>query len=236
VTPVVAAVSFDFTGTLARPRLGEVYGEVFARHGHEVDAAALAAMVGEVWQELGIRTRLGEDRFSAHPEGPKGFWRELVGRVAARLGLPAPTPFLAAELYERFAHAEAWELYPEARGVLTSLAEAGLRLAVLSNFDPRLPGLLRELGLDAVFPVVVYSAAVGVEKPHPAIFARLLAELGLPPARVAHVGDRRREDVEGALAAGMVGVLVDRRGRRGELADLSGLPRRLGLVTVEVDR
>ena len=35
------AVSFDVTGTLlGLPRLGEIYAEIFHRHGHAVGAAA----------------------------------------------------------------------------------------------------------------------------------------------------------------------------------------------------
>jgi putative hydrolase of the HAD superfamily len=224
------AVSFDVTGTLlGLPRLGSLYAEVFARHGLDVDPASVGSVVREVWQELGIRTRLGEDRFSSHPEGAKGFWRELVGRVAARLGLPVPTPFLAAELYERFAIGSSWDVYPEVPALLATLRDGGLRLAVVSNFDARLPRLLAETALAAHFEVVVYSAEVGVEKPHPAIFEELLGALKLPPEDVLHVGDSRRDDVEGALAVGMQALWLTRGSGRGDLASLAELPRRLGL-------
>jgi putative hydrolase of the HAD superfamily len=231
----VAAVSFDVNGTLlGLPRLGEVYAATFARHGLPADAAALDAMVREVWQEMSIRTRLGEDRFTAHPDGPKGFWRELVARVATRLDLPEPSPFVSAELYERFSHGDAWEVYPEVPAVLAALRGAGVRLAVVSNFDPRLPRLLADLGLFDAFQVVVYSAAVGVEKPHPGIFARLLADLDLPPVRVLHVGDSRRADVEGALGAGMQALWLDRgEPGTGDLASLAELPGRLGVAMAE---
>ena len=231
----VAAVSFDVTGTLlGLPRLGELYAAIFARHGLAAEPEDLDRMVREVWRELGIRTRLGEDRFSAHGEGPQGFWRELVARVAARLDLPEPSPFASAELYERFSHGDAWEVYPEVRGVLAALREAGLRLAVVSNFDPRLPRLLADLGLASAFDAVVYSAEVGVEKPHPEIFARLLGRLGLPAARVLHVGDDRRADVEGALGAGLQAMWLDRSGRgRGDLGSLAELPGRLGVAVAE---
>ena len=137
---------------------------------------------------------LGEDRFSAHPEGAKGFWRELVTRVAARLDLPPPSPFLAAELFERFAHGDAWETFADVKPCLEALRDAGLRLAVVSNFDARLPRVLADTGLAGLFDCVVYSEEVGVEKPHPAIFEELLERLQLPAARVLHVGDSRRDD------------------------------------------
>ena len=222
------AVSFDVTGTLLGvPRLGEVYAEVFARHGIVADATALARMVVDVWKELSIRTRLGEDRFNAHPDGARGFWRELVERVAARLDLPAPSPFLAAELFDRFARADAWEVFPDAREALVSLRGSGLRLAALSNFDRRLPRLLDDLGLRDLLDTVVYSEDVGVEKPHPAIFEELLERLALPAAAVLHVGDSRRDDVEGARAVGMPALWLTRGSSRGDLGSLRELESRL---------
>ena len=224
----IAAVSFDVTGTLlGLPRLGEIYAEAFRRHGHAVDDARMGEVVRAVWQELSIRTRLGEDRFSAHPEGAKGFWRELVARVAAHLALPAPTPFLAAELFERFAHADAWELFADAVAVLPALRVAGLRLAVASNCDARLPRLLADCGLAETFDAVVYSEEVGVEKPHPAIFEELLERLELPAASVLHVGDSRRDDVEGARAIGMEALWLTRDSTRGDLRTLAELEERL---------
>src|SRR6185503_14827902 len=221
----VAAVSFDVTGTLlGLPRLGEIYAETFRRHGHEVDSTRMSEVVRAVWQEVSIRTRLGEDRFSAHPEGAKGFWRELVGRVAVHLELPAPTPFLAAELFERFAHVEAWEVYADAAAVLPALRARGLRLGVVSNFDARLPRLLADCGLAGSLDAVVYSEEVGVEKPHPAIFEELLERLELPAASVLHVGDSRRDDVEGARAIGMQALWLTRDSTRGDLRTLAELP------------
>jgi putative hydrolase of the HAD superfamily len=226
--PALRAVSFDVTGTLlGLPRLGEVYAEVFGRHGIVADPTALARMVVEVWQELSIRTQLGEDRFNAHPEGARGFWRELVERVALRLDLPPPTPFLAAELFDRFARADAWEVFPDARDTLVALRESGLRLAALSNFDGRLPRLLDDLGLRELLDAVVYSEEVGVEKPHPAIFEELLERLALPAAAVLHVGDSRRDDVEGARAVGMPALWLTRGSSRGDLGSLRDLESRL---------
>jgi putative hydrolase of the HAD superfamily len=230
--PLVSAVSFDVTGTLlGLPRLHHIYAETFARHGCPVAPSRFAEVVPAVWQELSIRTQLGEDRFSAHPEGAKGFWRELVARVAAHLALEPPTPFLAAELFERFAHAEAWEVFADARAALPALRAAGLRLAVVSNFDARLPRLLADAGLADLFEAVVYSEEVGVEKPHPAIFEELLERLQLQPPRVLHVGDSRRDDVEGARAVGMRALWLTRaapdRPVRGDLGSLYELHGRL---------
>ncbi|HVS03060.1 MAG TPA: HAD-IA family hydrolase [Thermoanaerobaculia bacterium] len=226
----LAAVSFDVTGTLlGLPRLGSIYAEVFQRHGLEAAPPEIEQAVRQAWSEKSIGVRLGEDRFSSHPEGPRGFWRDLVARVALLLELPAPSPFVSAELFDRFARPDSWQVFADVEPALGVLREAGLRLAVVSNFDERLPRLLAGLGLAEHFDSVVWSSRVGVEKPHPAIFEEMLHDLGMPPARVLHVGDSRRGDVEGAQALGMGALWLVRGGDQGDLADLGDLPAELGI-------
>jgi putative hydrolase of the HAD superfamily len=231
-------VTFDATGTLFHcPRLGAIYSEVLGRHGVAVAPDEVARLVAEVWQEMSCRAEPGSDRFSSHPEGPRGWWARFLGRVCERLEAPAPSRFAAAELYQRFAHGEAWEVYPEVPEVLSALRGLGLRLAVAANWDPRLPYLLGELALAPHFDAVVTSAEVGAEKPDRRVFSAALERLGVEPAAALHVGDRRLEDLEGAMAAGMRALLVDRHGRHARKhgppppADLTGLPHLAAVLT-----
>jgi len=225
------AITFDVTGTLIHaPRLGELYAEVLGRHGVAVGPGEAARLVRQVWQELACRAAPGHDRFTAHPGGPRGWWKRFLERLCEHLGAPPPSPFAAAELFHRFGTPEAWEVYPEVRRTLEELRRMGLRLGVVSNWDPRLPELLAGLGLARYFSAVTYSSAAGVEKPDPRIFRQALAGLGVPPERAPwaiHVGDGRLEDFEGATAAGMRALLLDRRRGAGDLSDLSRLPARL---------
>ena len=222
---MIEAVTFDVTGTLIHsPHLGDLYAEVLRRHGVTVTSQDAGRLVRQVWQELACRAEPGSDRFASHPEGPRGWWKRFLERLCEHLGAPPPSPFAAAELFHRFATADAWEVYPEVPDVLPALRRAGLRLGVISNWDPRLPDLLEHLKLAGYFDVVVYSSAVGVEKPDRRIFLRALTRLRVAPDAALHVGDGRIEDLEGAMAAGMRALLLDRRGRNGKLSDLSLLP------------
>lgn len=76
----------------------------------------------------------------------------------------------------------------------------GLRTALVSNADG-----LADPGLGGLFDAVVLSGAVGVAKPDPAVFRLTAHRLGLRPDECVMVDDLHR-NVEGAVAAGMVGV------------------------------
>ncbi len=62
------------------------------------------------------------------------------------------------------------------------------------------------------FGPVVASGVVGYTKPHPQIFHLALAELGVAANRALYVGDSVPHDVQGAAAAGVDAVLLDRAG------------------------
>ncbi len=234
---MLTAVTFDATGTLLHcPRLGAIYSEVLGRHGVEVEPARAARLVREVWTEFDCSAQMGRDRFTSHAGGARGWWRRFLDRFCERLGAAPPTRFAAAELYDRFSRADSWELFADAPPLLERLASSGLELAVVANWDPRLPGLLDELGVGGRFGHVVTSAEVGFEKPHPGIFESALARLGVEPEAVLHVGDSRRRDVEGAQAIGMRSVHLDRSGGGDirSLEELEDAAERLWYVASEL--
>ena len=203
-------VSFDATGTLfACPRRGEIYAEVLARHGLELAAGDIETVFVTAWNELDCRLGRGEDRYSGHPESARGFWRELLERCCALLGRHPPGPFAAAELFARFERADAWELRPGAGEVLAELRRRGLRVAVTSNWDRRLPRVLTNLGLGGDIDAVICSEDVGSAKPAEAIFLAACRALELEPVSVLHVGDGKIEDREGAVAAGLSGLWLN---------------------------
>lgn len=70
--------------------------------------------------------------------------------------------------------------------------DAGMKLAIVSNFDTRLRPILHQLGLDQLFDSVLISAEIGVEKPNPTIFEMACQQLGVLPEQTVHVGDDRR--------------------------------------------
>ena len=220
-------VTLDATGTLFHcPDRGRIYAEVLGRHGVDASARRLTSLTREVWQELDCSAVMDRDRFATHPEGAAGWWRRYLERICEHLEVPS-SRFAAAELYDRFAKPDAWTVFPEVPAAWEELRAMGLGLAVVSNWDPRLPGLLAGLGMAEELEQIVYSAEVGFEKPHPGIFESALARLGAEPGEVVHVGDSRRRDLEGAQAVGIHAALLDREGR-GDLDSLADLPAWVG--------
>lgn len=116
--------------------------------------------------------------------------------------------------------------FPDATQALAALRERGLKLVCVSNWDVSLAEVLERCGLDGFFDEVVTSAATGVRKPDPAIFAAALERAGCSADEAVHVGDTLEEDVTGAGAAGIRALLLD-RGGGGDIASLEEIPAAL---------
>ena len=86
--------------------------------------------------------------------------------------------------------------------------QAGLRRAVLSDYDPR--ERLRALEVEDYFPVVVCAQDpdIGVFKPNPAGLMAAVGRLGASPEDTVYVGDRPEVDGALALAAGVTGIIL----------------------------
>jgi putative hydrolase of the HAD superfamily len=219
---VIEAVLFDAAGTLIKTAksVGESYAALARKYGIEVAPA-----------ELTPRFRESFDRFAplafAGAEGAtiaaleRAWWKQVVQQVFSPFGPFAEFDAYFEELFAYFAQASSWVPYPEVRETLSALRERGIALAVVSNFDSRLIAILEGLGLAPSFDHVFVSSAVGYAKPDPRIFEFVLTTRQLAPHKVLHVGDSIANDIEGASAAGIKGILVDRKGTH----HMSGLHR-----------
>ena len=105
-------------------------------------------------------------------------------------------------------HEELYDVYPDAVDALARLRVAGLRVGFAGNQPAGAEASLGGLVMDG--DLVATSAGWGVAKPDPAFFARIAAELDLPPAQIAYVGDRVDNDILPAAAAGMFTVHLRR--------------------------
>jgi HAD superfamily hydrolase (TIGR01509 family) len=102
--------------------------------------------------------------------------------------------------------------YPDVLPALGELHERGVALVVASNWDCSLPDWLAPTGILDLVDGVVTSAEVGEAKPSPRVFERALAVARVSPDEALHVGDKVDNDVQGAAAAGVRAVLLQRKG------------------------
>jgi putative hydrolase of the HAD superfamily len=146
----------------------------------------------------------------------------------------------AAMREEQVAWWDGIHVAPGAPQTLRALRQSGLRLGICSN-APYRPASMREqlahVGLLPLVDAAVFSGEVGWRKPSPRIFHAALDALGAQPDTTVHVGDRLREDVDGAHAAGMRAIRLrehhddpDPDARADAVLDrLADLPALLGL-------
>jgi putative hydrolase of the HAD superfamily len=105
-----------------------------------------------------------------------------------------------------------WFTDEQAVPVLEALKRKGFRLGLVSNAsdDANVQFLVDQAGIRSYFDQVITSAAMGIRKPDPKIFAPLLQFWDLPTNRVAMVGDTLGADILGARNAGMRSIWVTR--------------------------
>ena len=127
-------------------------------------------------------------------------------------------------------------LFPHVIESLEWLQREGYAVGLVSNTGRTWGRYLRrvqdDLGIGKYFDARVFSDELGVRKPDRRIFEAAIADLGLPPDRVVHVGDDVAADVAGAKESGMravwfntgfwKGVTTDRADA--EIADHADLP------------
>jgi putative hydrolase of the HAD superfamily len=96
---------------------------------------------------------------------------------------------------------------------LKILKERGFRLGVISNFSTMLRGVFELRGLREFFDPFIVSAEVNMQKPDAEIYTLAMERAGVAPDDCVMVGDNPVDDVRGAAAAGVRGVLIDRFNR-----------------------
>ncbi len=190
------AVLLDALGTLVEldppwPHLAEALGT-------EPDERLVGA----------VRAEMHYYREHSHEGRDAGSLAELRQRCAnvlsRELGREVPVETMMATIRFR--------AYDDAAPALAQLRELGLKLVCVSNWDVSLPGVLARCGLEGALDGIVTSAQVGSRKPDPAIFGPALELARCSATEAVYVGDTPAEDVEGARAAGIRALLIDREG------------------------
>ena len=194
------------------PRLAGIRCVVFDAYGTLFDVASAAAAerdaLGERWSALAetLAREAAPVHLAPRPDGPA---RRLPAASPATRSTSRSTR--SASRIRRCAGGSSSctsgsARTPEARETLERLRAAGLRLAILSNGEPRmLATAARSAGLDDLLDAVLSVEAVGVYKPHPSVYRLATASLGASPVEILFVS------ANGWDACGREGVRLARR-------------------------
>lgn len=177
-------VLFDYGGVICEPQSG-------------ADRARLASASGGPAADFDAaywRYRLDYDRAALDDTA---YWQQ----VAADLG----RSYSDAEVAElsKLDTASWLTLQPATVDLITGLAAAGHRLALLSNAPADVAEAVHELPLAHHFEHLLFSCALKSAKPDPECFQATLAVLGAEPGDVIFLDDRP-DNVVAAAALGMV--------------------------------
>ena len=202
------AVFFDVDFTLIYPGpmfRGEGYRAFCARYGMQVDAAKFEHGVASAASLL---------------DGPEDapydaeIFVKYTRHIIEQMGGEGPRiDDCAREIYAEWAACQHFELYDEVPAVLRELAAAGMRIGLISNSHRCLASFESHFELQGLISATVSSSEHGFMKPHPSIFSAALQLVNVAAGDAVMVGDSVRQDVEGALRAGMRAVLLNRGDR-----------------------
>lgn len=196
------------------------------------DRPAIEAVVDATARRTGVDApRLDRDWYErfrslcAERTGPAfGSQRELeieaMADVLRGLGAPLDRATVIELIEPLFRYWRTAEPFADAVALLRRWSLCPV--VIVSNIDRA--DLLRVLPALPPVATVVTSEDARAYKPDAALFRAALELSGLPPERVVHVGDSWESDVEGARAAGIAPIWLDRSGAGGP-RHREGVPR-----------
>ena len=196
----IRAVLFDYDDTLHRrdDAFSAAAADFVARYYPERPAAAQAALARDMvaFNDYGYRMPCS--------------YPEFIARYLPSSGEPTEEDIVRGLRYFCLAFAGHCRLLPDAAGTLAALRRRGLRLGLITNGDSRLQNDKVDLsGLRPLLDLSAVSGDEGIHKPDPRLFRRVAAQLGVAAADCLFVGDNVRNDIEGALGAGMQAAWID---------------------------
>jgi len=232
---MLKTVFFDVAGTLivTRERIGLSYARLAQLYGLDADDKAVGAAFRRVFGVApGLAFGPGREAHELR-RLEREWWRRIVTDTFAEFGQFRDFDGYFEALFDFLGDPANWKADPEAAPLLARLKERGLSLGVISNFDYRVYGILEGLGLASYFDSVTISSETGWAKPAPEIFQAALGRHTTAPAAALHVGDSEEMDLAGAQAAGIAGVLLDRKAP--ERCSITGRCARVTALSAVID-
>ena len=209
----MTALYFDLDGTLIHSR--GVWNIAMAEALCKADPSIPLFDLERIWEARRAVdfTFCWQDEWTDRsPHGP-AFWETMNERflkVYAQLGIAEQTAHAALpHIRAHILDPGNYHLYPDTLTVLEGCRQRSIPCVMVSNNYPETEETVAALGLASYFRGFAVSGAIGLDKPHQAIFDYAMA---LCPECDRHimVGDNITADIGGGKAAGMETVYVHR--------------------------
>jgi putative hydrolase of the HAD superfamily len=205
----VKAIFFDLYNTLAcfTPTREEIQTEACTAFGYTVTPEGIG------------RGYLKADDFMAAEKAKRrvgsiaterSFFAEYERLVLEGAGVDVPAS-TALSIWDRVREIPyVMTLYDDVADVLPRLRAAGYTTGIISNMSTSGRQLAQDMNLDLFADFVVTSGDVGQGKPHAPIYLASLSHANVDASQAVHVGDSISADVEGAMAAGIQAIYMNR--------------------------
>jgi len=208
-------IFLDAVGTLfgVRGSVGTVYGEVAEKFGVKVAPDTLDSAFYQTFKSAPPLVFPGMNQEEV-PKYEFEWWQEVALRTFHKVGVLhefLDFSVFFEELFAYFATDKPWIVYPDVLPALRTWKRAGIELGIISNFDSRIHAVLSALDLGKFFTSITISAEVGIAKPGTEIFAAGLQKHNCSGELAWHIGDNLEEDYQGARAAGLRPILIQRQ-------------------------
>lgn len=227
---MIRLVLFDAMHTLLTTAVpvGERYAAVFAPHLGHLDPAAVDSAFKHAIE------RVKQQQPLLRKQDTKRWWQIVIRDTALDAGADPSRvhnslPQIHTDLMAAYNDSEtSYKLYDDVIPTLQKLTAMNIRSGVVTNTDSRIRSALKDLAILRFLDPVVVSQEEGVEKPNSEIWRRAAERAGVPLANIVHVGDHPQRDFEGAKAAGLHALLLQRdagavNGAAGEISNLEAV-------------
>lgn len=202
---IIKAVLFDLGGTIIEstgpPKAYETISKILCSHGVKRPLRQIAA----------AHTKAGNMDATQLAALEREYWVCCNLTMLQELGVRKNTLDLARAIDKEWYDYVELAILPDALQMLHALHERAFKLGIISNgLEEELDLVLRKIGLEKFFDIVVGIDTFRSSKPDKSIFKSTVKKLEVLPHEALFVGDSVEKDYEGARGAGLKALLIDR--------------------------
>ena len=207
LTAEVDTVVFDVVGTLLEPSpsVAKAYKNSAETLGVTLPEADISKRFSVAWEKQEFFDSQQRPAFRTSRRREYERWKQIVCEVFAGYTVAEK---IFEDLWLHFGKPSSWRPVAQGCQLLEAAREAGLKVAVASNFDERLLPLAQcvepLIGIENIFA----SSEIGWRKPAVEFFRTVESRLGKDPRQLLLIGDDPRLDIAAAQTAGWKSIRI----------------------------